>query len=461
MKPSLAGKKIAVYGLARSGLSAIRLLLRERANVTAVDRATPEALGATVTELVDRGVRLHLGGGDPGRVLLASDLIVLSPGVPQTLPEVVAAQEAGVEVIGEVELAWRFIAGQGPMLGITGTNGKSTTTALTGKLLECAGRRVFVGGNLGRPLSEAALEERPYQAFVVELSSFQLEGATTLRCHGAAILNLTPDHIDRYASMAEYGGAKARILRNQRADDFFVLNADDAAVVALADAAQADGAGAARLGFTLEEDARKWGQSVAAARCGDGFTFRGHTFAVRNRALRGAHNLQNAMAAALLAGRSGLGVSDEHLQRGLDEYPGLPHRIESVATIRGVEWVNDSKATNVDSTLVGLAAFPKNVWLILGGKGKGAPYEPLVQASLNKVKGVLTIGQDAPTIEAAYAGRVPVHACQTIEGAVQKAKELSREGDVVLLSPACASYDQFRNFEHRGEVFKALVRSLS
>lgn len=457
-----------MYGLAKSGLAAIRLLVREGAEVTAIDKATRDALGATATELESLGVRLRIGGEDPGAALREAEVVVVSPGVPLSLPELAAARDAGVEVIGEVELAWRFIAGTGPVIGITGTNGKSTTTALTGKLIEAAGKRVFVGGNLGLPLSEAAMAEVPYEAFVVELSSFQLEGAQTLRCNGAAILNLTPDHIDRYASQKEYGEAKARIFRNQQGSDFAVVNGDDEAVVGLAKASSA----VEVVAFSLSLDRERVQGEGRTIRLpspfiplpvrGEGavFTIGEERYFLRNRALRGAHNLQNAMAAAVLARRTGL-CAPAAIQRGLDEYPGLPHRIESVATVRGVEYVNDSKATNIDSTLVGLAAFPGRVWLILGGKGKGAPYAPLVDASLNKVKGVLTIGSDAPTIEAAYTGRVPVHPCGTLEVAVDKAQQLASEGDVVLLSPACASYDQFKNFEHRGDAFKALVRGLS
>jgi UDP-N-acetylmuramoylalanine--D-glutamate ligase len=454
MRPALAGRKVAVFGLGKSGRAAIQLLRREHAQVTAVDQASAADLGETAGALERDGVRLCLGGGDPSGVLRAVDLVVVSPGVPLTLPPIEAARSAGVAVWGEVELAWRFLP-RAPFIGITGTNGKSTTTALCGTLFQAAGKRAFAGGNLGSPLSEAALAEQPFDACVVELSSFQLEGAETLRCTGAAILNLTPDHLDRYASHGAYGEAKARIFRNQGDGDFAVVNADDAGVMALARRVAVP-----VHGFTLAGEGKRGlgGRAVAET---EGFRIEpaagaAERFRVRNRALRGAHNLQNAMAAGLLALHSG--VSAEAIQKGLDAYPGLPHRIESVATIDGVEWVNDSKATNVDSSLVALKAFPGNVWLILGGKGKAAPYAPLVEASRGKLKGVLTIGQDAPAIERAFQTEFPVYPCGTLEGAVDSARELARPGDVVLLSPACASFDQFRSFEHRGDTFKALVR---
>jgi UDP-N-acetylmuramoylalanine--D-glutamate ligase len=345
-----------------------------------------------------------------------------------------------------------------PVVGITGTNGKSTTTALTGELFVQEGRRTFIGGNLGRPLSEAPLEQPPFEACVVELSSFQLEGIERMRVNAAAILNLTPDHIDRYPSQQAYGEAKARIFMNQKERDFGVVNADDARVVELARKARVP-----VYGFSTAATPPKVPLLAGlAVPDGSGFRFSFGAqarFTLRNRALRGGHNLQNAMAAGLLASLSG--VSDAAIQRGLDSYPGLPHRLEYVRTLDGVEWINDSKATNVDSTLVALRAFPNGrLWLIAGGKGKGAPYAPMVEASIGRVLGVLTIGQDAPAIEEAYRGRIDVHPCGTLEQALRRARELAMEGDVVLLSPACASYDQFKNFEDRGETFKRLVRAL-
>jgi len=455
MTPDLRNEKVVVFGLGKSGLSAARLLLREGAHVTVLDARTEAQLGPAADELRAHGVHLALGPTPEG-LLDASSLVVVSPGVPLSLPELVRARAQGVQIWGEIELAFRFLPEGVPFIGITGTNGKSTTTALAGELFAQSGQRTFVGGNLGRPLTEAAMDKTPHAVHVVELSSFQLEGIDTVRVTAAAILNLTPDHVDRYPSHHAYGQAKARIFQGQRAGDVAVVNADDADVMALS-----QGRKARVYGFSVRAQAEGAGLAGLAVpeEGGFGFTFGPSPhFRLRNRALRGEHNLQNAMAAALLAFLSGVGA--EAIQRGLDAYPGLPHRLEWVRTLDGVEWINDSKATNVDSTLVALKTFPTNVWLIAGGHGKGAPYEPMVQASLGRVKGVLTVGEDAPKLEAAYGSWVAIHSCGTLERAVARARELSREGDVVLLSPACASYDQFKNFEHRGETFKRLVEAL-
>lgn len=451
---SLAGKRVVVFGLAKSGLSAIQLLLREGAEVTALDARSRSELGELAPSLEGRGVRLMLGP-TPGDFLPRFELIVVSPGVPLALPELVDARAQGVEVIGEVELAARLLPPTSRFVGITGTNGKSTTTALTGELFRAAGLRTFVGGNLGLPLSEAVMSEEAFGVHVVELSSFQLEGITSVRVHAGALLNLQPDHIDRYPSQREYGAAKARIFAHQSEEDVAVVNLDDEVALSLAAPTRGQ-----LHGFSLKAPAGRTGMFATA----EGFQWLRNAgaperYSLRNRALRGAHNCANAMAATLLARLSG--VSPDAVQAGLDAYPGLAHRLESVATLDGVEWINDSKATNVDSSLVALAAFPKNVWLIAGGKGKGAPYEPLVAASRDRVKGVLTIGADAPTLARAFEGSVPVTDCGTLEAAVQEARKQAQPGDVVLLSPACASYDQFKNFEDRGDAFKRWVRALA
>ncbi|NMO15503.1 UDP-N-acetylmuramoyl-L-alanine--D-glutamate ligase [Pyxidicoccus fallax] len=455
MSLALSGQKVLVFGLAKSGVAALRLLRQHGAQVTALDARTEEALGEVGREVKALGATLVTGPTPPG-LLASQDLVVVSPGVPLALPEIQAARSAGVAVWGEVELAWRCVSDV-PLFGITGTNGKSTTTALTGELFIRGGRRTFVGGNLGRPFSEAAMAPKDWDALVVELSSFQLEGIRTLRPRGAVILNLTPDHLDRYASHAEYGAAKARIFQNQQGTDFAVVNAEDADVMGLAREAKAPVYGFSVSGRPVV-DAPKLAGLAVAEEGGFRLDFLGERYRLNNRALRGAHNAQNAMAAALLA-RLG-GVAADAVQAGLDSYPGLPHRLESVRVLDGVEWVNDSKATNVDSVLVALRAFKGDLWLIAGGKGKGAPYAPMVDEGRGKVKGVLTIGQDADTLAKSYAGQAPVHACGTLAAAVAKARELARAGDTVLLSPACASYDQFKNFEDRGDTFKRLVGAL-
>lgn len=463
----LSQTRAAVFGLARSGMSAVRLLIREGAQVLALDQRPPEAFLKTqgedpVAELQSMGARLALGENPTAALLSSVQLLVVSPGIPLELPAIREARAAGVEVIGEVELA-RRLNPKVPMVGITGTNGKSTTTALTGELFSFGGQRPFVGGNLGRALSEACLDGKPWDVWVVELSSYQLEGIEQTRVNAAAVLNLAPDHLDRYADLEAYGRAKARIFLNQQVSDVAVVNADDPHVLRLA-----EGLSVPVFGFSLRPAGGPWApflRGVAYAEAG-GQDFvlplsppsNPERYHLANRALRGPHNVANAMAAALLARLSG--VSVEAVQRGLDSFRGLAHRLESVRMVNGVEWINDSKATNVDSSKIALASLEGPIWLIAGGRGKGAPYAPLVAAGAGKVEGVLTIGEDAPAVGAAFEGTCPVHPCETLERAVELAFELAHAPGTVLLSPACASFDQFRNFEARGEAFKLLVERL-
>ena len=417
------GKTALVVGLGKSGAAAARLLVERGARVIgADDRDVP--LPAGVTEL-RRVVPEALRG---------VDVVVVSPGVPLSLP---IFREAKLHVIGEVELASAFI--REPIAGITGTNGKSTTTALTGHLLATANKRVFVGGNLGNALSNRVVMGGELDVSVCELSSYQLESIESLRCAAAAVLNVTPDHLDRYASLEVYASAKERIFENQRPGDLAVLNAADARV-----AAMKTKPGVERRLF----DPR--GREIRVG---------GAALALRAPTLRGIHNLENAFAAALLAAHFGVRADD--LQRGLDTYPGLPHRLESVRTLDGVEWINDSKATNVDSVAKSLSAFPEGIHLIMGGRGKGAPYAPLRELMRGRVKTILTIGEDAATVERELSDVAKVERAETLGVAVRRARELARPGEVVLLSPACASYDQFRNFEERGDTFKRLVQELA
>jgi UDP-N-acetylmuramoylalanine--D-glutamate ligase len=448
----LNGKRFVVVGLGKSGLGASSLLLNRGATVVAFDE-NPNASAPFTSPAFSLQK-----GALPARFWEGAEAVVVSPGVPLSKPELVAARTAGATLYGEIELAWRLRpSGAGPFFGITGTNGKSTTTALLGELMKRHEPNTFVGGNLGTALTRAYEDpaQPAYASHVVELSSFQLEGLVDASFTGAAILNLTPDHLDRYASHEDYGLAKARIFGSQPKSGFAVVNADDSHVVRLARAAKV-----ALYGFTT--DAMRTNAGFTGLVVGGGskfiFTFgEKDVFHLRNRALRGKHNLENAMAAALMARLAG--IPSATIQAGLDGFPGLPHRMEFVREFDGVEWLNDSKATNVDSSLVALNALPGRIWLIAGGKGKGAPYAPLVTAAKGKVLGVLTIGADAPTIESAFRG-FAVHPCGTLEAAVAKARTLVTAGDIVLLSPACASYDQFNHFEHRGDTFKALVRSL-
>jgi UDP-N-acetylmuramoylalanine--D-glutamate ligase len=431
----LRGRKALVVGLGKSGVAAARLLLAKGADVAAADA------NAAVTP----------PSGVPLRALDAAafadrDLVIVSPGVPLSLVRPLAA---GRELFGEVELASRFI--DEPLLGITGTNGKSTTTALLGHLLVTAGARTFTGGNLGTPLSQRVLDGGVLDASVCELSSYQLEGIATLRCAAATVLNLTPDHLDRYASLDEYAFAKARIFENQREGDLAALNLRDPRV-----AAMRLNPGVLRAGF----DPR--GANPAAAGSVTGkrtLQVSGRSFELKASTLRGSHNAENALAALLLAGT--LVPDAEALQRGLDTYPGLPHRLEPVRVLGGVEYVNDSKATNVDSVEKSLSAFDRGVIIVMGGRGKGAPYAPLRALMQDRVKLILAIGEDAEKIRDELGDIAPVADCGALADAVDLAHEKAKPGDTVLLSPACASYDQFKNFEDRGEQFKRLVRELA
>ncbi len=453
--PELSGRKVAIVGLAKSGVAAARLCMARGAEVTLFDRRARGELAEEALALEAEGARLALGAHDPEQ-LCANELVVVSPGVPLSLPIFERARSAGLELIGEVELAARFLVGV-PLIGITGTNGKSTTTALAGFLAEASGIRTFTGGNLGRPLCEAALSAESYQLIVCELSSFQLEGIVGLAPRVAVVTNITPDHLDRYAGHTDYVEAKRRIFMNQRAGDASVLNGGDAAVLELASG------GAARsftFGFgdfegLVERGARAQGDTILLR-----VDEEEERYLLRSRALRGAHNAENAMAALLAVRLAGVGPAA--LQRGLDRFPGLAHRLEFARTLGGVEYVNDSKATNIESTLVALRAFPERVWLIAGGRGKGAPYAPLVAACAGKLSGLITIGEDAPALEVAFADvpALPILSCGTLEQAVAMARERARSGDTVLLSPACASYDQYANYEERGAHFKSLVAAL-
>ena len=418
----LSRRNALVVGLGKSGDAAAHLLRSRGAQVVGADdkdlpfegelrRVVPESL---------RGI----------------DLVVVSPGVPLALPIFAEARSRGVEVIGEVELASRFI--EEPILGVTGTNGKSTTTALCGHLLATAGLQVFTGGNLGDALSNRVLWKGTLDATVCELSSYQLESIVSLRCAAATVLNITPDHLDRYPSLDEYAKAKERIFENQGPGDTAVINEADPRVRAMR-----TNRGVRRQLFDAHNPLRIEGTELP----------------LRAPTLRGAHNRENAFAACLLARH--LGVALDALQKGLDSYPGLPHRLEPVRVLDGVEWINDSKATNVDSVEKSLTAFPGNVHIIMGGRGKGAPYAPLRELMRGRVKTIFTIGEDAPAIASELSGVAEIEPCGALSTAVFQARKRARGGDVVLLSPACASYDQFRNFEDRGDQFKALVRGLS
>ena len=467
--PELKGKKVTVVGLARSGVAAARLCLREGALVTVTDARPAATLEAALAEL-GAPVRRVLGGHDE-RDFTSADLVVVSPGVPLWLPHLRTARQAGVAVWGEVELAARFL-GEVPLVAVTGTNGKSTTTALAGALF-ASDRPTFTGGNLGTPLCQHVLSGERAEVVVAELSSFQLEGIHRLRPKVAAILNVTPDHLDRYDGLEAYAAAKARLFETQQPGDFAVANARDERAMAMAGASRG-----AVYTFGFGPPARAAARAPLEGGAAEEIWFYRYAsnsperYRLRNRALRGRHNQENAMAALLCARL--LGVPGSAAQRALDGFGGLPHRLELVRERDGVEWINDSKATNVDSTAVGLAAFPAGapgdgsaspagaprVVLLMGGRGKKAPYAPLRPLFAGRVKALLTLGEDAPAVERELGDLAPTEGCGTLAAAVARAAALAGPGDVVLLSPACASYDQFRSYEDRGDAFRRLVEAL-
>ena len=429
---ALAGKRVLVLGLGDTGLSIARWAERHDARVRVADtRSAPP-------HNVAGDVRL---GPFSSALLEDIDLVCISPGLSLSQPLISDALARGVPVLGDVELfAWENRA---PVLAITGTNGKSTVTALTGHLLKHVGIDAEVAGNIAPPVLEAALERASApSAWVLELSSYQLETTWSLNPRAAAMLNLSEDHLDRYAGVAHYGAAKARIFHG---DGVQVLNRDDAASAAMARA------GRRVLTFGLGND--------ADFHLADGWLAEGSARIVEAAALavHGAHNVANALAACALA--RAFGVPREALAHGLKTFRGLPHRLELVAERNGVAWYDDSKGTNVGATIAALRGLGKKAVLILGGEGKGQDFSPLRAAVQNFASRVLLIGRDTPLIEAALVG-LATERCMTLEAAVQRAAALARPGEAVLLSPACASFDMFRDYKHRGEVFAAAVRAL-
>ncbi|HLW77709.1 MAG TPA: UDP-N-acetylmuramoyl-L-alanine--D-glutamate ligase, partial [Bryobacteraceae bacterium] len=372
-----------------------------------------------------------------------AELIVLSPGVPADAPAIERARQRGVRIIGDLELASWFL--QGEIIGITGSNGKTTTTALTGHILKSSGIAAQVGGNIGTPPCSMVATSRADQWNVLELSSFQLETIETFRAHIGACLNITPDHLDRHYTLENYANAKARLFENQRAGDFKVLNQDDPICVKFA------GRGAVETRWFSKD------QLVNGNILFDGDPL----MPCAEVPLRGLHNLENTMAAAAMAALAG--ATREQIRAAVKTFPGVEHRLEFVRNIGGVEWFNDSKATNVDATLKAIEAFseqPGGLWIILGGKDKNSDYTPLAPLLKAKARAALLIGGAADKIEAQLAGSVEIVRCGTIDVAIRVAQERARSGDVVLLAPACASFDQFDNFEHRGRVFKQLVKEI-
>jgi UDP-N-acetylmuramoylalanine--D-glutamate ligase len=440
----IAGRKVLVVGLARSGLAAVELLLRKGALVRATDVKPLDQLPDAAAELSRLGVEFQVQSAEAFEDV---EGIVISPGVPADLPELEQARGRGVPVIGEVELAGCFLAGK--TIGITGSNGKTTTTALAGHILRQSGIPVQVGGNIGEAVTAMIPTSRADQWNVLELSSFQLETIESFRAHIAVALNVTPDHLDRHHSFENYARAKARLFQTQTAEDFAVLNADDPACREYGRQTRAR-----LLWFSLQRAV-----SPGVFSEGERLSFDGQPFLeVREIPLRGRHNVENTLAAAASAHLAGAEL--EAIAAAVRTFPGVEHRLEFVRQIRGVDFYNDSKATNVDAALKAVEAFPGGLWVILGGKDKGAPYTPLRQALISKACAALLIGAAEGKIASELAGAVRLIPCGVLEEAVRIAFREAAPGDTVLLAPACASFDQFSNFEHRGRVFKTLVAQL-
>ncbi len=446
----LSGKRVLVVGLGRSGVASALFLQQRGARVTVSD-AKPEAeLRQHIPGLLDRGITVETGGHGE-RTFRDQDLIVVSPGVPYNTALLQQARAIGLPVIGEIELAAQFLPG--PIVAITGSNGKTTTTALSGQIVGRDGRPTLIGGNIGTPAISFIGEATPQTWLVLEVSSFQLETIQTFRPRIAVVLNVTPDHLDRHGSFEAYAAAKARIFEKQKEDDFAVLNADDATCKRMASGIVAQVRWFSRKSRVTEGAFIADGNIVWRDANGQRAIM-----PVAEVPLKGAHNVENVLAAVSTGVLAG--VADQHIAAAVRDFKAVEHRLEYVATVRGVEYYNDSKATNVDATIKALESFPRNIHIILGGKDKGSDYTVLQPLLRERVKRVYTIGAAAEKIETHIAGATEIAHAKTLDNAIKLASQSAAPGDVVVLAPACASFDQFDNYEHRGRVFKELVHGL-
>jgi UDP-N-acetylmuramoylalanine--D-glutamate ligase len=445
----LRNKRVLVVGLARTGVATALFCAARGARVTATDTRSEKELGETVAALQKAGVALELGGHRQ-ELILDADLVIPSPGVPADAPLLQFARSKGVTIWSEIELGYRFLKGR--LIGITGSNGKTTTTSLIEHILRSAGFSTILAGNIGTPLISCVEKSSDKTITVAELSSFQLELIEKFRPNISVFLNLTPDHLDRHHTLESYGAAKARIFENQTESDSAILNADDPGTTPCAPAKPqlfwfSRKQRVAQGAFVKESEIlfRREGAEEAILKLTD-------------IPLAGAHNLENVLAA--VAATRLAGAEPAAIAKGVRSFAGVEHRLEFVAEIAGVRFYNDSKATNVDATLKALDAFPGRILIILGGKDKGSDYTVLQAPLREKAILALLIGAAADKIEKQIAGSVAIEQAGTLERAVETAAHAARAGDVVLLAPACASFDQFQNYEHRGRVFKELVHQL-
>jgi UDP-N-acetylmuramoylalanine--D-glutamate ligase len=445
----LEGKHVLVIGLARTGVATALFCAAAGSNVTATDVRSAQELGEAIRTFEPARVRLALGE-PPERLLEGQELVIPSPGVPADAPVVRLARARGIAVWSEIELAARFLRGR--LVGITGSNGKTTTTALVEHILRGGGLPTVLAGNIGTPLIARVGETTDRTFTVAELSSFQLELIASFRPDIAVFLNLTPDHLDRHQTLAAYGAAKARIFENQTGEDFAVLNADDPASAALVPSKPQVHWFSRKT--TVERGAFVKEGKVVVRPAGR----EEEVLDVQEVPLLGAHNLENVLAAAIATRLAG--ASARQIGEGIRSFAGVEHRIEFVSEVRGVRYYNDSKATNVDAASKALDSFPGRIMVILGGKDKDSDYRPLRGPLREKAVLALLIGAAAEKIAGQIEGSVPIERAGTLEKAVERAAEAAGPGDIVLLAPACASFDQFQNYEHRGRVFKDLVRRL-
>jgi len=433
---------IVVVGMARSGLAAARLLQSRGEDVFVSDAGSPK----TASELDSLGIPWESGKHTTDR-FLAADEIVVSPGVPSEIAPLAAARAKGIPIVSELEVASRYLKGN--VIAITGSNGKTTTTTLVGEILKASGHAVQVGGNIGTAMCGLVDTSTERTINVIEVSSFQLDGIRQFRANTAALLNITPDHLDRYESFSAYRSSKFRIFENQTENDDAVLNRDDPQVYPPPVAIRG------RQSFFSRSERTEKGAFRAAGKL---YLNEKAVMDASEVRLRGEHNIENVLASMVIT--SAYAVPTAALARTIREFRGVEHRIEYVATLHGIEFFNDSKATNVDSAIKAVESFERGVILILGGKDKGAPYDPLIDAMRGKVKHVLLIGEASAKISAAIGTRFPSSRAASMEDAVKRANDVGTSGDVVLLSPACASFDMFENYEHRGREFKKAVQEL-
>ena len=445
----LKGKKVLVVGLGKSGLAAALFLRHRGAQVTVSDVRSAEALAKDIPALLDEGIMVETGGHGL-LTFRRQDLIVVSPGVPLNTPELAQVKSFGLPVIGELELAARFLKGR--TLAITGSNGKTTTTALVGEILQKAGIPTLVGGNIGVPVVELIDQSTDETWSVLEVSSFQLESTERFHPRIGVILNITPDHLDRHGSFENYALAKERIFAAQNESDVVVLNADNAR------AAQAAVRSVGRVYFFSVEHSVMQGawveDGLLVYRAGKDEP-KEKIMPLKHVPLKGAHNVENVLAAVCASRLAG--VSAEQIRSGVEAFKAVEHRLEFVAKVDGVDFYNDSKATNVDATAKALASFSSGIHLILGGRDKDSDYRQLAELLRARVRAIYTIGSAAAKTESQLRGVVPILSSETLDNAVNAAASAARPGEVVLLAPACSSFDQFENYEQRGRVFKELV----